>query len=203
MDIFKILISAAIGYAFGCLQTAYILGRIVKKIDIRKHGTNNSGASNITQVLGWKYGIFTAIIDILKATAAVMIVKTIYPGVFFYQFIAGSFVLLGHIFPAYMRFKGGKGTASLIGMMIGIDIRIAVILAVTIVVITLITDYIAIGSMAMFSLLPVSSYLFGYDIYSILIGIILCIMCILLHRINIKRIIAHEEVGLRAVAKKR
>ena len=202
MSIKTALLSFIIGYGFGCIQTAYIVGRVVRSIDIRNHGSSNAGASNVTQVIGWKYGIITGIADILKATAAVLLVRRLFPGVPALLFIAGAAVLLGHIFPFYLRFRGGKGAASLVGMMIPIDIRIALIIAVSIIVVTVITDYIAIGSMSMFTLLPIATYIFGYGTVCIAIGIVLCLMSYYLHRGNIKRILNHTEVGLRPTIKR-
>jgi glycerol-3-phosphate acyltransferase PlsY len=203
LSIKTVLLSFLIGYGFGCIQTAYIVGRIVRRIDIRHHGSSNAGASNITQVIGWRYGVLTGVVDILKATFAVILTGYFFPGIPTLLYITGAAVLLGHIFPFYLQFKGGKGAASLVGMMIPIDIRIALIIALSIIVVTVITDYIAIGSMSMFTLLPITTYLFGYDTICIFIGIILCLMSFYLHRNNIKRIINHTEVGLRPTIKKR
>jgi acyl phosphate:glycerol-3-phosphate acyltransferase len=202
MSAIQILISVFIGYMLGCFQTAYIVGRVVKKIDIRTQGSNNAGASNVTMVLGWKYGAITAFADIFKAALAVMIVGIIFPGSRELAFIAGTFAVLGHIFPFFLRFKGGKGAASLVGMLIAIDIKIAVIAILTIVIITLVIDYIALGSIGMFAVLPVSTYAFNYPLICTIIGIGLALLCVYKHQINIKRIMRKEETGLRKVVNK-
>jgi acyl phosphate:glycerol-3-phosphate acyltransferase len=152
----EIVVSVLIGYALGCFQTAYIIGQVVKKVDIRTQGSNNAGASAV----------------------------------------------LGHIFPFFLRFKGGKGAASLIGMLLAIDIKIAIIAILTIVVITLVIDYIALGSIGMFSVLPLTTYAFNYPLICTLIGVLLALICVYKHQINIKRIIKREETGLRKVVKK-
>lgn len=197
------MLASIIGYLFGCVQTAYILIRIVKKEDIRKLGTNNAGASNVTTVAGWKLGIITAVVDILKGTAAVYIVSQFFPKSIELLYVTGAFVILGHIFPAYLKFKGGKGTASLIGIMLAINFKIALILVVTLVILTVITDYIAIGSIGMFSMLPAVTFIYDYKLICIMIGIFLLAVCIYKHFINLKRIFKKEELGLRAVIKRR
>lgn len=202
MKLTIIAMSALIGYLLGCIQTAYIIGRVVKKIDIRKYGSNNAGASNVTNVMGWKYGIITAAVDILKAAVAVIILRLIFPGAQYAYYIAGAFALIGHIFPFYMGFKGGKGTASLIGMTLAINYKIAIIIIISLVILTIVTDFIAIGSLAMYLIVPIASYFFGYSMVCIIIASGLCVLGFFVHRINIKRLINREEIGLRAVIEK-
>jgi acyl phosphate:glycerol-3-phosphate acyltransferase len=202
MEIVEVVVSALIGYLLGCFQTAYIVGRVVKRIDIRTQGSNNAGASNVTMVLGWKYGAITAFTDVFKAALAVILVGIIFPGSKELIFIAGASAVLGHIFPFFLKFKGGKGAASLIGMLLAIDLKIAIIAILTIVVITLAIDYIALGSIGMFAVLPVSTYAFNYPIVCTLIGVALALLCVYKHQINIKRIMKKEETGLRRVVNK-
>jgi acyl phosphate:glycerol-3-phosphate acyltransferase len=202
MNLINVIISGFIGYMFGCIQTAYLVGKFAGKIDIRKHGTNNAGASNVTTVLGWKYGILTAVVDILKASAAIILVRRIFPGVEGLAFTAGTFAIIGHIFPFFLKFKGGKGAASLIGMFIAIDIKIAVILVLTILILTLVIDYIAVGSIAMFTAAPVATYFWGFPLEATLLCILLALICYYKHYINIIRIMKGEEIGLRSIIKK-
>lgn len=202
MELRYYILASIIGYLFGCVQTAYILIRIVKKADIRKLGTTNAGASNVTAVAGWKLGIITAIVDILKGTGAVYIVSLLFPKSIELLYVTGAFVILGHIFPAYLKFKGGKGTASLIGIMLAINFKIALILVITLVVLTVITDYIAIGSIGMFLMLPAVTFIYDYKLICILVGVFLLTICIYKHFVNLKRIFKKEELGLRAVIKR-
>jgi glycerol-3-phosphate acyltransferase PlsY len=202
MEGVQVVVSIVIGYLLGCFQTAYIMGRAVKKIDIRTAGSNNAGASNVTMVLGWKYGIITALADIFKAAFAVILVGSIFPNSKELIFIAGAAAVIGHIFPFFLRFKGGKGAASLIGMLLAIDFKIAFIAIITIVVITLIIDYIALGSIGMFTVLPISTYAFNYPLVCTAIGVGLALVCVYKHQINIKRILTKEEAGLRRVLNK-
>ena len=96
------IISAVIGYLFGCIQASYFIGKFVRKIDIRKHGTTNAGASNVTMVMGFKWGLLAGLIDVLKASAAVWTVSAVYPNVQDAALIAGFFAVIGHIYPFFM-----------------------------------------------------------------------------------------------------
>jgi len=200
--------SSLIGYVLGCIQPSYILTRIIKKTDIRSIGSGNAGASNTVGALGWKYGVFVAVFDILKAVAAVLIVRLLFrdiPDGTMYtvlQFTAGFFVIIGHNHPIYMRFKGGKGTASLIGMLAAIDIRIALICAAVIILITILTDYIALGALGMVAAAAIFTAVFGYSIACVVIMILIALLSFVNHIANIKRIIEGTENGLRKTIRK-
>lgn len=198
-----IFIAILIGYAFGCIQTAYLVGKLKAGIDIRHHGSKNAGASNVTMTLGWKYGVFTAVMDILKGTIAVLICALIFPESHLLHFITGAFVVIGHVFPFFLGFKGGKGTASIIGISIALNFKIALIIAAVLIIITLVTNYIAIGSIAMYTTFPIAVYLFNYKFSCVLVLMLLCLVGYYKHLINIRRLITHEEVGLRQVARKK
>ena len=187
--------------SLGTFNTGYILGKLIKKVDIRESGSNNAGASNATIVLGWKYGIITALSDILKATLAVYITKMICEQNDFYMFTAGLGVILGHDYPFYMGFKGGKGTASVIGMFIAIDIKIALFMALGIILITIITNYIAIGTFAMY-MINILLVFREFSLISFCISILLAVLGIYKHRHNYVNIMKKEEIGLRQVVRK-
>ena len=199
----EVLLVIIIGYFFGCLQSSYLIGKYIKKIDIRKHGTGNAGASNTTIVLGWKYGAMVALIDILKAIISILIVKWIFNNynysnnLYFLLYLNGLFVILGHNYPFYMSFKGGKGTASLIGMMLVINYKMGLIGILAIVIITIVSDYIAIGTFGTLISLIVLTKVFGYGNSSFIIAIIISLLSLYKHIPNIIRIINKEETGLR------
>jgi glycerol-3-phosphate acyltransferase PlsY len=195
-------ISALAGYLLGCFQTAYIIGKKVGNIDIRTQGSNNSGASNVTRVMGWKYGVITAVVDILKAAMAVVVIEWIYPASAELAFIAGLFAVIGHIYPVFLDFRGGKGAACIGGFMLAFDWRISIILFIAIFTITLLTDYIALGTIAMGVILPMLIWIFGYSMPCLLMAVLTTIIVITKHTENIRRIIKQEEVGLRAVYKR-
>ena len=122
----QIFLSMLIGYLLGCIQSAYILGRLAGKIDIREHGSGNAGASNITSTLGLKFGVIVGLVDILKGFFAVQIVRWIYPGNLELAYLAGLMAIVGHMFPFFLKFRGGKGVATLAGMMFGVNWKLGV-----------------------------------------------------------------------------
>jgi len=201
------ILSILIGYLIGCFQSSYILGRLIKKIDIRSVGTGNAGASNAVISLGWKFGALIAILDIGKAILSLFIVRMIFKGdvsqiqLSFLLFLNGLFVIIGHNHPFYMNFRGGKGTASLIGMMLALDWRIAIIGILCIVLITLITDYIALGAIGLVLGLVISTIYFKYGIDSIAVSMIICSMGVYKHIPNIHNILKGTETGLRKTMK--
>lgn len=200
---FEYFASAFIGYCFGGFQTAYILGKLFQKIDLRKQGNGNLGASNATKIMGWKYGILIALADIFKAVLAIVLVKTLFRNASILIFVTGVFTILGHVYPILLKFKGGKGTACLIGMLLAIDYKIAVILIITLVLVTIITDYIALGTIVIVTMLPISVYAFGYPIQSVYICLFITILSIYKHLPNVKNILHKQEPGLRGTIKKR
>lgn len=198
----KIIISILIGYLFGCFETAYFIGKFYKGIDIREYGTSNAGASNVTSTLGWKYGILTALGDILKAVISVILISLIYNNELL-SFLTGIFVIVGHIYPVFLNFRGGKGIASLIGMTLAFDFRIGLITILILVLITVIFDYIALGSILIYISFPVLLYFFNYSMTLVIISILLAFIGYYKHVSNIKKIISGNEIGLREVAKKK
>lgn len=191
-----------IGYLFGNIQSAYILGRIFKKVDIRDLGFGNSGASNAAVSFGWSWGVTVALLDIAKAFLSVMIVRGLMSSGYVEQgylpmYLNGAAVILGHDFPFFMKFKGGKGTASYAGMLLGIDplLGLAGILLTTIV--TVVTDHIAIGTLVLTTSALICSAVLGHGLPSVLIMFILWSISTYKHIPNFKRIMAGTEHGLR------
>ncbi|MCR4794992.1 MAG: glycerol-3-phosphate acyltransferase [Ruminococcus sp.] len=139
----NILICAIMGYCIGGINPAYIIARI-KGFDIRKRGSGNAGASNAMMTMGKKVGAFIAVFDIFKAFCAVIIAAKLFPQLKIAKILAGSFCILGHIFPVLMGFRGGKGLACLGGMIMAYDIRIFGILLICELVLGLTLDYVCV-----------------------------------------------------------
>jgi len=192
--------SVLLGYLLGCSSMAYYIG-LAKKKDIRTAGSGNLGASNATVLFGWGAGVAVALHDIGKAVLAVFLAKWLFPQAQYAGAVAGVACVLGHIFPFYLKFKGGKGLASYFGMVLALNWRLALIAAVVIVLATLITDFISVGALSTIVVVP--AYIALID-QSFLLAGILCIATIVMffkHWENILRIIRHEEIGLRSTAK--
>lgn len=196
-----------IGYCFGLIQTAYIFGK-ARNVDIRKKGSGNAGATNILRVFGTKAGVFVFFGDFLKAFAAVMITRLIFknsnPDVsFLISMYAGIGCILGHDFPFYLGFKGGKGVACTVGVMGTCSWIIILFGFITFIPQYLITKYISVSSMLLsagFFVMNLILSLAGYYDLSApqlweLNTIIFLIMALTIfsHRQNIKRLIAGNE----------
>ena len=210
------LLCVAIGYLFGLVQTGYIYGKI-KKIDIRKHGSGNAGTTNALRTLGWKAGVITFIGDCLKCVLAVTVVQVLFiqdPHQGLYAMYAGLGAVLGHNFPFYLRFKGGKGIASTAGLILAVNPIMFLIVAVVFISIVLITQYVSLGSiiiMVLFVIMVVISGQSGWllvlpgDLYEYYaIAIVLALLAIWRHRANIKRLLSGTEnkTDVRKIGKK-
>jgi len=189
------LLSVVIGYLLGIINPAYILGKI-KGVDIRQHGSNNAGASNAKILFGWGAGVLIAFIDILKSFLAFYLCKKLFVEDI-YAYLGSFGTIMGHIFPFYLGFKAGKGYASYIGMLLAIDYRLALVMMLWCIVVTYTSNYIVLSTISTVIIVPIYLYLKGVELNIILVLIVIAIVMIYKHRINIVRIINHEEIGFR------
>ena len=190
-------LAAILGYLLGCSNLAYYLSRAFKR-DIRKDGSGNLGASNATILFGWKAGASVAVHDIGKAVLAVLLAKGLFPSLEYASAAAGVAAVLGHIFPFYLKFKGGKGTASFLGLTLALNWRLALAVILILVLATIITDYIVIGTFSAIVTVPV--YM-GFFARNLILMAIVCVASFAIfwkHRENIGRMIRREEIGLRS-----
>jgi len=186
-----------LGYLLGCSNMAYYIGKAKNK-DLRSAGSNNLGASNAAVLLGWGAGVTVALHDIGKAAMAVLLAKWLFPQLEYAGAAAGVAAVLGHIFPFYLKFKGGKGLASFFGMTLALNWKLALLVAAVILLATLITDYIVIGTFSAIVLVP--AYM-GLFLHNLMLAAIICVASTVIfykHRENIGRIIRKEEIGLRS-----
>lgn len=203
----KLGIIAILSYLLGSLNFGVILSNTVKKEDVRDIGSGNAGTTNMMRTYGKTLGLLTIAGDILKVMVAIWIAFKImdveelkvtldnasdYPQVVLKSF-AGLFAVLGHIFPCFFKFKGGKGVATSGGMVIMIDWRIALILLVIFALTILITKYVSLGSILMAVFYPVFIGIFYKDIILVLIAMVFTIIVVVAHRENVKRLINHTE----------
>ena len=189
-----------LAYLLGCSNMALYISQI-KKLDLRAGGSGNLGASNATALMGWRAGATVAVHDIGKSALAVVLAKLMFPQLPLIGAVAGVASVLGHIFPFYLEFKGGKGFASYIGMTLALNWKLALVIMALVLIVTLITDYIVVGTTL--TILSVPTYL-GIAEHSILLALILCVATVVIiykHRMNYVRIYKGTEMGLRSVAK--
>ena len=194
------LAAALSAYALGCSNMAFYLSKL-HKVDFRGGGTGNLGASNATILMGWKAGILVAIHDAGKALLAVLLANLLFPNLPNVGAVAGIAAVLGHIFPAPLKFRGGKGFASYVGMTLALNWKFALVVLGIVVLVTVITDYIVVGTTT--TVLMVPSYL-GWAHHSFLLAGILLIGTLVIlykHRENYVRMANGTEIGLRSAAK--
>ena len=189
-----------LGYFLGCSNMAVYIAKL-KKIDLRCNGSGNPGTSNAVILMGWKAGILVGLHDIGKAYLAVALAKLLFPELAAVAEVAGIACVLGHIFPFYLKFKGGKGFASYIGMTLALNWKFALIVMVVVALITLVTDYLVLGTFT--TILAVPVYV-GIATKSFLAVLILCVGTAVIfykHRENMVRLYKGTEIGLRSTAR--
>lgn len=190
---FKFIICIAIAYLLGNISGGMIFGKLLFNKDIRDYGSKNAGTTNALRVFGLKAGVLTFIIDVLKSILACFIGTKLLGlnGVL----LAGIFVVLGHNWPVFLNFKGGKGIASSFGFIIFLDYKIAIIAILIFVTIVVLSKYISLASMLTTTLvLPISYIFFKYrNIYVLLTLLFLASLSIYRHKSNIVRLINGNE----------
>lgn len=183
------------GYLLGCSNMAYYIAKW-KKADFRGNGTGNLGASNATVLLGWKAGVSTALHDIGKAAVAVLIARALFPQLEHAGAAAGVACVLGHIFPFWLKFRGGKGFASFWGMTLALNWKLAFVILAAVVVVTVMTDYIVCGTLTTIFSVPIYiGFTRGWLIALILL--IATAVIFVKHWENYPRMLNGTELGLR------
>lgn len=194
------LLAIILGYMLGCSSMAYYIGKF-KKTDIRAAGSGNLGASNATVLFGWSAGVAVALHDIGKAVIAVIAAKWLFPQLEYAGAAAGVACVLGHIFPFYLGFRGGKGLASYFGMVLALNWKLALIIGAVIVLATLITDFISVGALSSIVVAPVYTFFTTHNLILVAILGVATVVMFLKHWENIIRIAKGQEIGLRRTAK--
>ena len=189
------LAAAALGYLFGCSNMAFYLGRL-RGVDVRAGGSGNLGASNVMVLMGWGAGVLTAVHDIAKGALVILLVRRLFPAVPYIGFVAGTAAVIGHNFPVFLRFRGGKGFATYFGMTLSCSWKIALIILVAGVLLTLVTDYIVVATMSTVVFYPVYvAWARGW--VALLIVCAASLAVIVKHRENFTRLLNGTEIGLR------
>lgn len=206
--IFTSLAISIMGYFIGCIHGSAIAQKL-SGVNLKSVGSGNAGASNATLMLGWKYGVLVAVIDIFKGVLAIILLRLALPYIdvntteanTLLYLMAGA-VILGHNFPLQMKFKGGKGTASLIGTFIALDWQMGLLGLALFVVIGIATNYLVIGLLALYiTFITIAACYYG--VIPTLITLLLFSVTIWLHIPNIKNIFAKTEPKVRNAFKKK
>lgn len=196
------LIAVITGYLFGSINMANIISKS-QGVNIKAIGSKNAGASNVFLSVGKKFGVAVGAFDILKAFCAAQLVAFIFPNTLDAAVLAGAMAIVGHIFPFWMKFSGGKGLAPFMGTVLFVDWRVFLIFAVLIATITLATDYIAIGTLSVSLIMPIYAQVAKYSLVSFIIFAFLAVLIWIKHADNIKRLLKGEEIGMRGKNKKK
>lgn len=190
-----------LAYLIGSVPTSVWIGKSFYGIDVREHGSKNAGATNTMRIFGWKAGITVLFIDILKGWLAVNLIHlTNYyipeTGDFVeFQLLLGIAAILGHIFPIYVGFRGGKGVATLFGLVLAINPE-PTLLCIGVFIITLIiTKYVSLSSMiAGFAFPAMVIFVFKTTTPSLVIfSMIIAVLLLFTHQKNIERLLRKEE----------
>ena len=196
-----LILFVLIGYAVGCLQAAYFVGRKFGKIDIREHGSGNAGMTNVARVMGAKAGAVVLLLDTAKAVAAIMLANYVFHGRVYGMegieylpgLLTGLGVILGHNFPFYLKFRGGKGIACTLGLALMFDWRVMAI-AVGITFFTLvISRYMSLASLLGLTALGVTTTILFGDWQIIAVMWAIAALGFFTHRKNIARLVRGEE----------
>ena len=178
-----------ISYLIGSIPFGFILTKIFLKKDIREIGSGNIGATNALRTGNKLIGYSTLILDISKAVILLLIIKFNFSE---YLFTSSIAVFLGHVFPIWLKFKGGKGVATYVGILFCVNIYLAIIFIIVWFVVFVMSKYSSLASMVASLLVPLSSYFFIDDI-NYYFYIILFLLILITHRENIKRLKNNTE----------
>lgn len=198
----KPVIVALIAYIIGSFSSSYVLGKVLKKTDIRAYGSGNAGATNAVRVFGKKIGALAFILDVLKGVLAVYIGNMLlgYNG----KLIAGFFVVAGHNWPIFLRFRGGKGIATSFGILLSIHWPTAIAILLVFIVVAVISRYISLSSIASAIVAPIAVIIMKkpFDTNFFVMTSLLAILAIFRHRENIKRLLEGKEYRIGEKAKR-
>lgn len=205
IEILCIAMGLAVSYLIGSMTPSIWIGRIFYNVDVRTKGSKNAGTTNTIRVLGPKAGIIVFIIDVLKGCLALYL-SNIFVSSFLYDtplemfnIVSAACVVLGHVFPIYEGFKGGKGVATMLGVLIYLYSEIFWILLLIFIIVFIIWRYISLGSITAAIAFPITYYIYSVywakDIDPILFifAIVVAIFIVITHRNNIKRLAKGEE----------
>ena len=189
----NVILCAAMGYLLGMINPAYIFGKL-HGFDIRQFGSKNAGATNATMIMGKGTGIVCVLVDVFKAIAAYKAAVRLFPMMTFAGVLAGTACILGHVFPAWMHFEGGKGLASMLGMMLAHDWKLFLAMLLAEILIVLMAGYICLMALTLSVAFPAAYVMGAGDVIGMLVLALLIPVVIYKHLPNIRRILNGKEM---------
>ena len=199
------IVGIVLAYLLGAIPFGYIIAKYWAKIDIRKEGSGNIGATNALRIMGKKAGVTVLILDLLKGTLAVMLIgRLFYEGAagsnqLAYVYIIAIAAICGHIWTIFLSFKGGKGVSTALGVLIGLssyDVKFGLILLLLLCVWFLVvyySKYVSLGSIIAAIVLPVGLSIFMRSLPALIFGIMVTFIVIYSHRQNVHRLLTNTE----------
>ncbi len=208
MDIFLFIVCAVIGYALGSVNSSVLVGKLFGT-DVRTRGSGNAGLTNTLRVLGKKAALMVLIGDVLKGVLAVLfglLMKRIigYSSLAnLYGVMAGTFAVIGHNWPVYFKFKGGKGILTTATVILMLDWRIGLIAFAIFLILVAVFRYVSLGSIIGAASVPISALILGHTVPFIIFMVLLAVLAIYRHKANIRRLIDGNENKLSFSSKKK
>lgn len=193
---------AVVGYFFGCFSLSSLLAKR-QGFDIRNRGSKNAGASNAAVTMGWKAGVLVGFCDIMKCFLPVLIIKLCFPAYPIAPYVAGIACVLGHMHPFYLGFRGGKGFASYLGMILAVNWKVFLIVGVILLVVSFASNYIVVGTVSTMISFPIFSYIFDRQLIAVILVSCLSLIIIFRHRKNLVDIAHGRERKILSVLKKK
>ena len=200
MNLIYTVLVGVVSYLIGSVNSSILISKMVTGKDIRQSGSGNAGATNMLRTMGKKYAAITLVIDILKGVIAILLAKLLigYGAYLSSEYIAAVAVVLGHNFPVFFGFRGGKGVATSLGVVLLLDWRIGLCVLVIAISIMAMTKYVSLGSITsalvfMVAQVAVMLTVEGFDLVRFICVLILGLLLIVRHRANIVRLISGTE----------
>lgn len=187
------LLSLVIGYLLGSVSFSYLAGKLLKGIDIRQHGSGNAGATNTMRVLGKGPGIAVLLLDVIKGIIAVWLGSLLSGGDSLIEVLAGVSVIVGHNWPIFFAFRGGKGIATTIGVMATLAFLPTLYAGIIAILTIVLTRYVSLGSLLFTALLPILIWFMDFPNEFFVLSLLLFVFAWVKHRSNIVKLLNGKE----------
>lgn len=187
------LLSIVIAYLIGSISVSTLLVRVVKRVDIRSYGSGNAGATNTLRLLGWKYGILVLLLDALKGALSVYIAYALTNHSLPVEYFAGLAVIVGHNWPVFFGFRGGKGIATTIGVFLVLLPLPALLAGIVALIVVAATRFVSLGAISFVVLSPIFLALLTNRTGALLFSAVAAVLAIYRHRENLVRLAQGKE----------
>lgn len=191
------VISFLVAYLVGAISFSIIFTKAIRKVDIRDYGSGNAGATNTMRVLGKGPAILVLVLDVLKGVVAILVARAFHLSDWAVA-ISGLLAIIGHVWPVYYGFKGGKGVATTIGIFMMLSFLPTLIAGILTIIIIAVTRYVSLGSLFLILAAPIIGYFMHSKTSFLVIGLIIFIISAYKHRANIGRLAKGNESKLGA-----